>query len=115
MSGNMPLGNLILSAAIMFCGGSAKIFLQALDFANINNMSLSTYNSIQSAYLTPTILSVWNTHQQAMVEEIKRSGRVLRLAGDMRCCTPGHTAKYGSYSLMDLEAGKILHLQLIQV
>ena len=104
-------------AAIMFCGRSAKQFLQALDFVNINNISLSTYHSIQShaAYLTQTILSVWKTHQQAMVEEIKRSGRVLRLAGDMRCCTPGQTAQYGSYSLMDLEASKILHLQLIQV
>ncbi|XP_055958272.1 uncharacterized protein LOC126827962 [Patella vulgata] len=49
----------------------------------------------------------------AAVREVK--GRNVKLGGDARCCSPGHTAKYGSYSLMDLESGIVLDVQLIQV
>ena len=108
MSGNMPLGNLVISAGILFSGSSPVKHLRALNFANIVAISISTYNSIQTAYLTPTVLSVWRKQQEEMVTAIQNEDRPLRLAGDMRCCTPGHTAKYGSYSLLDLEAGKVL-------
>ena len=53
MSGNLPVGNLMLSAAIMFSGSSPARFLRALDSVKINNISISTYNKIQSSYLTP--------------------------------------------------------------
>ena len=115
MSGTMPYGNLILSAAIMFAGASPAKHLRILDFAGIQNISLKTYMTVQSAYLTPTIIDVWKKSQEALVQEIKDNPRTLQLAGDARCCSPGHTAKFGSYSLMDLHTGKILDLQLIQV
>ena len=115
MSGNLPMGNLLLSAGIMFSGGSAAKFLRALDFISVKNISVSTYNTIQSAYLTPTILEVWQNHQEAMITCIQEQQRDLRLAGDMRCCSPGHTAKYGSYTMIDLEVGMVLDIQLVQV
>ena len=115
MSGTMPYGNLILSAAIMFAGANPAKHLRILDFAGIQNISLKTYMTVQSAYLTPTIIDVWKKSQEALVQEIKDNARTLQLAGDARCCSPGHTAKFGSYSLMDLHTGKILDLQLIQV
>lgn len=115
MSGNLPMGNLLLSAGIMFSGGSAAKFLRVLDFISVQNISVSTYNTIQAAYLTPTILEVWQNDQEAMITSIKEQQRDLRLAGDMRCCSPGHTAKYGSYSMIDLEVGMVLDIQLVQV
>lgn len=39
----------------------------------------------------------------------------ITLGGGGRCDSPGYSAKYGSYSLMDLETNKIVDLQLIQV
>ena len=48
MSGNMPLGNLVFSTAIMFSGGSVTKVLRALDFACIKSFSFSTFHSIQS-------------------------------------------------------------------
>ena len=115
MSGNLPVGNLMLCAAIMFSGSSPARFLRALDFVKINNISMSTYNKIQSSYLTPTVISFWNNHKDQMINSFKEEDRVLRLGDDMRCCSPGHTAKYGSYSMIDLAAGKVLDVQLIQV
>lgn len=49
-----------------------------------------------------------------MLDEIRERGSTVKLGGDARCCSPGHTAKYGSYSIMNLESGKILDLQLVQ-
>ena len=114
-SGNLPVGNLLLSAGIMFSGGNAAKFLRVLDFISVRNICVSTYNKIQSAYLTPTILEVWQNHQEAMITSIQGQERDLRLAGDMRCCSPGHTAKYGSYTMIDLEVGMVLDIQLVQV
>ena len=43
------------------------------------------------------------------------TGKQIVLGGDARCDSPGYSAKYGSYSLMDLETNKILDIQLVQV
>jgi len=37
----------------------------------------------------------------------------LVLAGDGRCDSPGSSAKYCSYSLMDMNSHKILHIETI--
>ena len=37
------------------------------------------------------------------------------LGGDGRCDSPGYSAKYCSYSLMNLANNKIIDVQLIQV
>lgn len=41
-------------------------------------------------------------------------GTDVILGGDARCDSPGYSAKYGSYTLMDLQTKKILDFQLIQ-
>ena len=46
---------------------------------------------------------------------IRRQNTAIVVGGDDRCCSLVHTAKYGSYSLMDLELGQILDVQLVQV
>lgn len=114
LSGSMPLGNLILSAAVMFSGASQIKCLHVLDFAGIENISQSTYMKIQSAYLTPTILDVWQRQEVDMIESIEGMGRSVRLAGDARCCMLGHTAKFASYTMMELETGKVLDFKLVQ-
>lgn len=37
------------------------------------------------------------------------------LAGDGRADSPGHSAKYGSYSLLDLKCSKIVDFKLVQL
>ena len=39
----------------------------------------------------------------------------LSLGGDGRSDSPGHSAKFGSYTLMDLEHNTILDVELVQV
>ncbi|XP_055959258.1 uncharacterized protein LOC126807688 [Patella vulgata] len=109
----LPLGNLLLSASILFSGASVTNILNVLNRINVSSFTDRTYRHIQSCYLVPAVKNVWSLWQMAAVREVK--GRNVKLGGDARCCSPGHTAKYGSYSLMDLESGIVLDVQLIQV
>ena len=40
---------------------------------------------------------------------------VVNLDGDGRCDSPGHSAKYSTYNLMDEETGKVVAFQVVQV
>ena len=39
----------------------------------------------------------------------------LITGGDGRADSPGHSAKYESYSVIDLRTNKVLHIDLVQV
>ncbi|XP_064649988.1 uncharacterized protein LOC135501681 [Lineus longissimus] len=82
---------------------------------NIGMMTIAmrTFNKIQTLYFVPAVFQGWQNHQQALLEDCQ--GKELRLAGDARCCSPGHTAKFGSYSVMDMSTSKILDVQMVQV
>ena len=46
---------------------------------------------------------------------MRLEGRGLIIGGDGRADSPGHSAKYGSYTVMELEMGVVLDVQLVQV
>ena len=115
MSGTLPVGNLVVSGAILFSGASITQSLNLLRHANISCFSQRTYHNIQQLYLVPAVERVWTSHQDALLARIKQEDRDVYVGGDARCCSPGHTAKYGSYSLLDLETNQILDIQLVQV
>lgn len=85
-------------------------FLKHLNLAGISER---LYSLIQSSYLIPSVFSVWNKHQSELLSNSKN--KTLTVGGDGRNNTPGHSAKYGSYSIMDLDTNKILDLKLVQV
>ncbi|XP_076085026.1 uncharacterized protein LOC143055858 isoform X2 [Mytilus galloprovincialis] len=113
-SGTMPLGNLILAGAVLFSGGSISKILTFFRHASVCCFSERTFSSLQNAYLLPTITDIWQCKQLDLITEIQNNGSPVKIGGDARCCTPGHTAKYGSYSIMDLERSKIIDMQLVQ-
>ena len=39
----------------------------------------------------------------------------LVLAGDGRCDSPGYSAKFGSYTLMEQQVNRVVDFQLVQV
>lgn len=78
-----PLGNLLLSASILFSGGVAYQDTKVLNCASI---SLSTYYTHQNLYLQP---NVWNKQQQHMIKALQAFGEPLSLGGDARNDSPG--------------------------
>ena len=69
----------------------------------------------QKKYLHSAVQRTYQQQQYTLLDNIKAEGRDLIIGGDGRCDSPGHSAKYGTYSLMDAEQNKILDSQLVQV
>jgi len=112
----MPAGNLLLSGAILFAGCHPVQTLRMLDHLRVATISPSTFFRQQSKYLQPTVIKVWKKEQDSLVEEIKANhgGKVI-LAGDGRSDSPGHCAKFGSYTVIEQQLNKVLDIQVVQV
>ena len=111
----MPYGNILLASAIMFSGGSPSQMLNMFQHLKMECINVRTYFRLQQTYLVPRIRDVYQQRQAKLFSELKNECGSVRVAGDGRCCSPDHTAKYGSYSLLELRSGKILDTQLVQV
>ncbi|XP_046339478.2 uncharacterized protein LOC124120650 isoform X2 [Haliotis rufescens] len=108
----LPLGNLAIACAIFFSSLSPVKALRSYSILNMYSISRSTFHKIQRSYIVPAISRVWSKHQNQLL--LERKEKSIRLAGDARCCSPGHTAKYGSYTLIDVDTNHVLDIQLVQ-
>ena len=66
----------------------------------------------QNAYMIAPIEDYWAKQQTDILKNT--SGRSLLLAGDGRCDSPGFSAKYCTYSLMDTETNLIVHTETLK-
>lgn len=110
-----PAGNLIMSAGILFSGALPSKVLRMYKFCNIPSISTSTFMKHQKYFLFPSISHVWSNFQQDYFDDVKQEGRAVVLGGDGRSDTPGHSAKFGCYSALDLDEGIVADIQLVQV
>ena len=110
-----PAGNLLLSAAILFSGSLPSKAIRMLQFINCACITDSTFYTHQRRYLQPAITNIWKREQANMVTLLQVLDKPLLLGGDGRCDSPGYSAKYGSYTLMELKHNAILNVELIQV
>ena len=86
---------LTASAIIIFVVSWFRIICASMAFSHFSHHGV------------PHILRCW--------EEQQNSRPKLTLFGDCRSDSPGHYAKYGTYSLMHAVSGKVLALELVQV
>ena len=63
--------------------------------------------------LFPVINEVWEGEQRAVFSDLK--DKELWLSGDGRCDSPGHSAKYGTYTMLDQKSDKIVDFHIVQV
>ena len=90
--------------------------LRILDHLGCASISLRTYFNHQNSYLQPTVFSVWHCHQSSLLTRLKNARKKPILGGDGKVDSPGHSAKYGSYTIMELEEhNMVLDMQLVQV
>ena len=109
----MPAGNLMLACGIFFSGSSAVRCINMLRHLNIPTISVNTHNLMQSSYLVPATRRVWFQERGALVQAREATGYAWV---EMFVVVPrGHTAKFGSYTLIDHKASKVLDMRLLQV
>ena len=107
-------GNLLITAAIVFSGNAYK---HSADFAkhlNLQFISSSYYYKIQRNIIFPVVQKAWRKNQAEVVKQLKQT-KSVDLCGDGRCESPGHSAKYGTYTLIDEKSNLIVEFSLVQV
>ena len=112
---SMPAGNILLSAAILFSGALPSMAFRMMKFIGCVCPDKRTFFRHQTVFLQPTVMSVWKEHQKNLLQDLRKEKRGLIIGGDGRADTPGHSAKFGSYSIMKLKKKVILDIQLVQV
>ncbi|KAL2096063.1 hypothetical protein ACEWY4_008211 [Coilia grayii] len=110
--GSSPVGNIQLSAAIYFTGTSYFQVQKVFQTMHLQNISYSAFRRHAKTYIEPAVIHKWHEFQDAELEVL--SQWKVKIGGDMRADSPGHSAKYGSYSLMNLETNSIIDIQLVQ-
>ena len=113
--GNLPAGNLLLSASILFSGAPLTKTLRGLSALNVANICISTVHAHSKCYLFPTIWHQWLDKQDDLFEHLRTLEGGLILGGDGRADSPGHCAKFGSYSMLECRINKVIDVQLVQV
>jgi solute carrier family 8 (sodium/calcium exchanger) len=113
--GSIPAGNIGLSASILFSGAIATKVLRVLECMGVATISRRTFTSHQSAILFPAISRVWDKRQREYIARAEERNQPLVIGGDGRADSPGHCAKFGSYSTIDLEHGTVIDIKLVQV
>ncbi|XP_029936759.1 uncharacterized protein LOC115379929 [Myripristis murdjan] len=111
--GSMVVGNLHLSAAIAFTGASFREVIKVLNALKVKAISETAHYKNVTTYLNPCIYNAWKIHQAELFHSLSQEEEVI-LGGDMRADSPGHSAKYGSYTMMDMQSGNIVDIQLVQ-
>ncbi|KAK2549591.1 hypothetical protein P5673_029982 [Acropora cervicornis] len=82
-------------------------------FLNLKFFSHTTFYNIQNKYLFPVVNKAWKEERSSVLDEVKSNGPVS-LIGDGRCDSPGHNAKYCTYTMMTDE-GKVAAINVVQV
>ena len=109
---DVGVGNLLVAAAILFCGLTFTDISNLAKLLNLAMFSESTFYRLQKEYLFPVIHTSYVMQQDAVLEFLR--GNDFKLSGDSRCDSPGYSAKYCTYSLMDSATELILDYKLIQ-
>ena len=113
MVNEIPECNLLLSAVILFngCFPEQSLFLTLL----VVPLLVEVLSFITNVTFFIKLYFVWDIKQQSYFSQLADEDKPLVLGGDGRADSPGHSAKYGTYSLVDLNHNIVLDVQLVQV
>ena len=113
--GKIPAGNMLLSAAILCSGALVTKTLTVFQHMGVACISARTYFRHQKDILFQAVQRVWQENQLWLFASLQADQRSLVVGGDGRADSPGHSAKYGTYTLMEMEALAVIDVQLVQV
>lgn len=110
-----PAGNVLLSASLLFAGGSWAKLEKVLAHMKVACITEQTFYEVQRTILQPAIERRWMIEQRRVITKLQEGGIPLTIAGDGRADSPGHSAKFGTYTGLETKLNKIVDLELVQV
>ena len=103
--------NMLLSSCVLLSGNNfTKVNLFA-GFLSLKLIGRSTFHCHQRLFICPAVERYWKQCQSELIPS--SSAQPLILAGDARNDSPGNSAKYCAYTLMDQTTGLILHSEIV--
>ena len=113
---DVPAGNLLMSCGILYSGSLPTKTIRVFEIISCYSISSRTFFRHQNYFLEPAVEKVWYRHQQRFVEYlIESEHNHVVISGDGRCDSPGHCAKFGSYTVIECRHNKVLDFKLVQV
>ncbi|XP_034551922.1 uncharacterized protein LOC117821613 isoform X2 [Notolabrus celidotus] len=111
--GSTPAGNLHLSAAVYLSGASFFKIERVFKAMQPQLFRYNTFRRHARTFIEPAVIHHWKALQDVTLQRLSEETRVV-LGGDMRADSRGHSAKFGSYTMTDLNTNKVLDIQLVQ-
>ncbi|XP_068729053.1 uncharacterized protein [Montipora capricornis] len=105
------VNNVQLSAAILLSGNNFQKFNLLAKFLGLSSISESLFYRVQKLYCHPAIQNMWSNVKDAIQGHLPPTG--VTLAGDGRNDSPGHTARYCVYTLMEESSRLIVDLEVV--
>ena len=75
---------------------------------NVASISESTFYRHTWYYVNPVIIQQWKEHQQ-LLHRLSGKENGLVLTGDGRCDSPGYSAKFGSFTLLEQQINRVVN------
>ncbi|KAG1696945.1 hypothetical protein GQR58_006144 [Nymphon striatum] len=91
-----------------------KAYKQNYGDMKVTNEDRQTFFNHQKHFLYPAINDMWEQQQARYISDARGSGTPIVIGGDGWADTPGHSAKYGSYSMVDLNKHLVVDIILVQ-
>ncbi|KAM8755816.1 uncharacterized protein AB9X84_009227 [Acanthopagrus schlegelii] len=111
--GSTPAGNLHLSAAVYLSGASFSKIARVFKAMELQLFQYDTFRRHARSFIEPAVIHHWNTFQDVTLQRLSQESKVI-LGGDMRADSAGHSAKFGSYTTMDLNSNTVVDIELVQ-
>ena len=105
--------NLLTAGSILLTGNQFAKFSLQCDSINLAHISETSFNDYQDKYLFPVVECCWKEMKDIIHESLR--GDAVVAAGDGQMDSPGHSAKYCIYTIMDEDSHHILDQDVVDV
>ena len=106
--------NSLLSFCVTLSGIRFTAFKHFMELSEIPFISQSVFDGHRKKWLFPVILKMYNTQKSLVISRLKALGNKLAICGDAQYDSPGFTAKYCTYSIMNCTTNEIVDFCVIQ-
>lgn len=114
MLSGMAAGTLLMACAILLTGLTFKRIEEFCDILSLPFIYKTTFYSLQNRDMFPNIRDEFTKLSEAVMAVCDPPNNVT-VVGDAQCNSPGLSAKYRTYTVMEVDSGAILNFSLMHV
>ncbi len=109
------LGDIELATSTNVCGGTFALLHSVSQCMKLAMFCHTKYDEIQRRFVAPAVFSAWNAQKAVLLQDLRQRATAVRLAGDARSDSPGYSAKYSTYTLMDVDTNYVVCGRVVQL